>query len=57
MNPKRLAGVINILAAAVFISLGVSRTPMSKFEISIGVLFLVVGIVRLRKTPPGPPAP
>lgn len=57
MNPKRLAGYINLVAAIAFIFVGVRSVPINKFFIGIGVIFLLIGFIRLRKTPPAPPAP
>ena len=55
MNLKRIAGVINIIAAVVFISVGFSRQPRQSGFIVIGIVFLLIGILRLRQSPPGPP--
>ena len=57
MNPKRLAGYINLVAAIAFMFVGVRSVPINKFLIGIGVIFLLIGFIRLRKTPPGPPSP
>jgi hypothetical protein len=56
MHLKRVAGVINLVAAVVFITAGATARPMKGFFIAIGVVFLLIGIVRLRQTRPGPPA-
>ena len=55
MNLKRVAGIINIIAAAVLLAIGIpqKRTAL----IVIGVVFLLLGFIRLRQNPPGPPAP
>jgi hypothetical protein len=55
MNLKRVAGVINIIAATVFLSVGLLGRPMKTYYIVIGVIFLLLGIVRLKQAPPGPP--
>lgn len=55
MNPKRLAGIINLIAAVIFLVVGVTSQPRKTFYIVIGVVFLLIGILRLRSTPPGPP--
>jgi hypothetical protein len=54
MNLKRIAGVINLLAAVVFIGLGV-RNGNTVFMV-IGGFFLLIGILRLRQTSAGPPS-
>lgn len=55
MHLKRFAGFINLAAAAVFITMGTyqRRTAFIVF----GVVFLLLGFIRLRQNPPGPPAP
>jgi hypothetical protein len=53
MNLKRIAGFINLFAATVFISIGISSRR--NVLIVIGAFFLVIGILRLRSTPPGSP--
>ena len=55
MNLKRFAGVINLIAATIFLSVGLLGRPMKGFYIAIGVVFLLLGIVRLKQSPPGPP--
>jgi hypothetical protein len=55
MNLKRIAGIINLIAAVVFIGLGVSAQPRRTAFIVIGVVFLLIGILRLKQAPPGPP--
>jgi hypothetical protein len=55
MNIKRVAGVINLIAAVVFIGLGFSAQPRRTAFIVIGFVFLLIGIIRLRQSPPGPP--
>lgn len=56
MNLKRLAGVINLIVATVFLAVGLLGRPMKGFYVAVGVVFLLLGIVRLRQSPPGPPA-
>ena len=55
MNLKRVAGIVNIVAAAILISVGTAndRTVL----IVIGGIFLLLGFIRLKQNPPGPPAP
>ena len=55
MNLKRIAGIINLIAAVVFIGVGVSAQPRRTAFIVIGVIFLLIGILRLKQAPPGPP--
>lgn len=55
-NIKRIAGFINIIAAIAFLFVGFTATPIKKFYIVIGVVFLLIGYVRLRRTT-GPSAP
>lgn len=57
MNPKRLAGYINLIAAAGFSIIGFSSHPINRFYVTIAVIFLFIGIIRLRRTPPGPLPP
>ncbi|HET9426127.1 MAG TPA: hypothetical protein VFO55_12200 [Gemmatimonadaceae bacterium] len=56
MNFKRVAGIINLIAAVIFLTVGLMARPMNGFYVAVGVIFLLLGIVRLRQTPPGPPA-
>jgi hypothetical protein len=56
VNPKRIAGVINILAATAFLVIGLTRHPVRKFFLVIAALFFIIGYLRLRRTPPGPPS-
>jgi hypothetical protein len=56
MNLKRVAGIINLVAALVFITVGVRRDPPSTAMIVIGGVFLLLGMLRLwqtRSVPPG----
>ena len=55
MNPKRIAGVINIIAAAAFLVIGLTRHPVRKYFLVIAAFFLVIGYLRLKRSPPGPP--
>lgn len=57
MNPKRVAGVINIVGAVVFLYIGLTSQPVRKFLIVIAAFFLLIGYLRLRKSPPGPSSP
>ena len=42
MNLKRVAGVINLIAALVFITVGLKKDPPSVAMIAIGVVFLLL---------------
>jgi hypothetical protein len=55
VNPKRIAGVINIIAAVAFLVVGLTRHPVRKFFLVIAAFFLIIGYLRLKKSPPGPP--
>jgi hypothetical protein len=48
MNPKRVAGVLNLLLAAVAIWLGVTRREMMWYFIA--AFMLLIGYLRLRRT-------
>ena len=50
---KRVAGTINIVAAAVFLGIGI-RNDRTAFLV-IGAFFLVIGILRLRQSRSVPP--
>lgn len=55
MNLKRVAGVINLVAAVVFITVGVGKEPPSTAMIIIGGVFLLLGLLRLWQTKSVPP--
>lgn len=55
MHLKRVAGIVNLIAATVFLGLGV-KNRNTAFLI-IGGFFLLIGILRLRQTSGAPPAP
>ena len=56
MNLKRVAGVINLVAAVIFITIGVRKDPPNTAMLVIGGVFLLLGMLRLwqtRSVPPG----
>lgn len=53
MTLKRVAGIINLVAAVVFLGVG-ARNRNTAFMI-IGGFFLLIGVLRLRQTNAGPP--
>ena len=53
MHPKRIAGVVNLVAAVVLLGLGV-RDGSTGFII-LGVVFLLLGFLRLWQTRHMPP--
>lgn len=57
MNPKRVAGILNLLLAAVLFYMGFRAVPVNKLLIAVGLASALLGVVRLRKTPPGPLPP
>ena len=55
MNLKRVAGIINLIAAVVFITVGARREPPNTAMIVIGGVFLLLGVLRLWQTRSVPP--
>jgi hypothetical protein len=55
MNLKRVAGVINLIAAVVFITVGLKKDPVSATMIVIGGVFFLLGLLRLWQTKSAPP--
>lgn len=50
---KRIAAIINLVAAVVFIGMGISQGRNGL--IALGAVFLLIGILRLRQPPTGSP--
>ena len=55
MNPKRIAGIVNLIAAVVFIAIGARKDPPSTAMIVVGGVFLLLGVLRLWQTRSAPP--